>query len=128
MRVFQPAYVHRSSISVPGGGGVLHKVATLDWDFEFGGTNPEVIFTRSEGIGNSINMQEDEEDPSLISDAESVIKGPLIIEISNDSSNLGEEHSREILFGGTWWHPSWRRTGIYMMKILTIGIVVTPNI
>jgi len=51
--------------------------------------------------------KEEEEDPSLISDAESTIKGSPIIEISGDASNQGEEHSGRIPFGGIWWHSSW---------------------
>jgi len=53
-----------------------------------------------------MNIQE-EEDPSLISDVESAIRGLPIIEISDDAFNLGEEHSSKIPFGGIWWHPSW---------------------
>ena len=52
-------------------------------------------------------MQEEKEDPCLISDAESAIKDSLITEISGDASNLGEEHSGRIPFGGIRWHSSW---------------------
>ena len=53
-------------------------------------------------------MQEDEEeDPSLISDADSTIRGILIAEISEDASKLGEEHSGRIPFRGIWRHSSW---------------------
>ena len=52
-------------------------------------------------------MQEEEEDPNLISDVESAIRGSPIVKISDDASNFGEEHSGKIPFGGIWWHPSW---------------------
>ena len=42
-----------------------------------------------------MNMQEGEEDPSLISDAGSAIRGSPIIEISHDASNQGEEYSEK---------------------------------
>ena len=54
--------------------------ATADWDFESGETNPEVIFVGPKNIEKSINMKE-EEDPSLISDVESAIRGSPIVEI-----------------------------------------------
>ena len=40
----------------------------------------------------SVNLQEVEEDPNLISDAESVVRDSPIIEIFDDASNLGAEH------------------------------------
>ena len=88
-------------------------------------TNSEVIFTGPESIEESINMQEEEEDPSLISDAESAIRSSPIIEISDDASNLGVgkyplEGSDGIL--------ARQRTMIYMMETLTIGILVTRKI
>ena len=49
-----------------------------------------------------MNVQEDEDDPSLISDAESVIQGSPMIEIFDDASNLGKENSGETLFGRIW--------------------------
>ena len=53
-----------------------------------------------------INVQE-EKDPSLISDAESAIRGPLVVELSDDASNLGKGPSGKIPFGGILRHPSW---------------------
>ena len=80
--------------------------ATAYWNFESGETNLEVIFAGPEGIDELINMEENEENPSLINDAESVIRGSPTIEISKDAANQEEEHSGNIFFRGVWWHPS----------------------
>ena len=82
---------------------------TVDWGFEPKVTNLDVMFVGPEGKKESMNMQENEEDPRLVSDAKSIIRSLSIIEISDSISNQGEEHSGEIFFGGIWWHPSWAK-------------------
>ena len=52
-------------------------------------------------------MQVDEENPSLISDAEIATGDSPIIEISDDASNQGAEYSEEVFFGWFLWNPSW---------------------
>ena len=80
--------------------------ATIDWDFESAETNPKVIFAGPESIEEPMDMQE-EEDPSLISEAESNIKSPPRVELSDDAFDLGEGPGGKIPFGGILWHPSW---------------------
>ena len=82
----------RVSSSSVGQKSLSWVAATIDCDFESGEINLEVIFAGPESNEESINKQEDKEDPSLISDTESAIKGSLIIEISDDASNQDEEH------------------------------------
>ena len=99
--------------------------ATTDWDFKSGETNQEVIFVGPEGNEESIKMQEDEEDRSLISDTESAIKGSPIIEKSDDDLNKVKNTVGKYSLEGSGDILAGRSTAIYMVEISMIGIVIT---